>query len=200
MYQKQNELIFGFHGCDEKLRDEIINNQKQLHRSTNSYDWLGPGMYFWENNPLRALQWAETLQKHPQNGKQNIEKPSVLGAVICPGQCLDFLSYENIKLLKYAYDFLSESSNGQSLPANKGKGLIRDLDCSVIQMLITLQEKQQSKKNLYDSVRGVFFEGEEIYPTAGFREQNHIQICVRNPNCIKAYFVPREIDTIYAQV
>ncbi|AEV29417.1 hypothetical protein SpiGrapes_1610 [Sphaerochaeta pleomorpha str. Grapes] len=171
MYQKQNDLIFGFHGCDEKLRDEIVNNQKKLHRSTNSYDWLGLGMYFWENNPLRALQWAETMQKHPQNGKrktengkQKIDKPSVLGAVICPGQCLDFLSSENIKLLSHAYAFLSESSNGQTLPANKGNGLIRDLDCAVIQMLITLQEEQQNKKNLYDSVRGVFLKVRKSIP------------------------------------
>lgn len=40
-------------------------------------------------------------------------------------------------------------------------------------------------------------EGWEIYPNAGFRESNHIQICVRNPNCIKVYFVPLEADISY---
>jgi len=29
-------------------------------------------------------------------------------------------------------------------------------------------------------------------PGAGFKEKNHIQICVRNRNCIKGYFLPRE--------
>ena len=32
---------------------------------------------------------------------------------------------------------------------------------------------------------------------AGFAEKNHIQICVCNPNCIKGYFLPREIDMKY---
>jgi len=50
----------------------------------------------------------------------------------------------------------------------------------------------QSKNEQYDSVRGVFFEGEDLYPDAGFKEKNHIQICVRNRNCIKGYFLPRE--------
>ncbi|HYE54151.1 MAG TPA: hypothetical protein VD996_04880 [Chitinophagaceae bacterium] len=25
----------------------------------------------------------------------------------------------------------------------------------------------------------------------GFHEKNHIQLCIRNPNCIKGYFLPR---------
>ncbi len=27
-------------------------------------------------------------------------------------------------------------------------------------------------------------------PTAGFYTKNHIQLCVRNPDCIKGYFRP----------
>ena len=40
----------------------------------------------------------------------------------------------------------------------------------------------------FDSARGVFVEGEALYPNAGFNEKNHIQICIRNPNCIKGFF------------
>jgi hypothetical protein len=47
---------------------------------------------------------------------------------------------------------------------------------------------------MFDSVRGVFWEGRELYPNAGFREKDHIQICIRNPNCIKGFFYPREIN------
>lgn len=42
----------------------------------------------------------------------------------------------------------------------------------------------------FDTVREVFVEGDELYPIAGFKEKNHIQICVRNLNCIKGYFNP----------
>ena len=52
----------------------------------------------------------------------------------------------------------------------------------------------------YDSARAVFFEGNEIYPSAGFKQKNHIQIAVRNPNCIKGYFIPRENNESFAFV
>ncbi|GBR75667.1 hypothetical protein NO2_0318 [Candidatus Termititenax persephonae] len=42
----------------------------------------------------------------------------------------------------------------------------------------------------YDTVRGVFWEGQALYPSASFREKNHIQICVRNPERILGYFNP----------
>ena len=65
--------------------------------------------------------------------------------------------------------------------------LLRRLDCAVIENLHTL-----NTENPFDSVRGVFVEGDPLYEGAGFNEKNHIQICVRNPNCIKAFFIPRE--------
>ena len=37
-------------------------------------------------------------------------------------------------------------------------------------------------------------EGEEIYPTAGFFNKNHIQICIRNTDCILGYFLPKDLD------
>ncbi len=44
----------------------------------------------------------------------------------------------------------------------------------------------------FDSVRGVFFEGNELYEGAGFLDKTHIQICIRNPNLIRGYFIPRK--------
>lgn len=44
----------------------------------------------------------------------------------------------------------------------------------------------------YDTVRGLFWEGDEIYLNAGVREGNHIQICVRHPDSILGYFRPVE--------
>ncbi len=29
-----------------------------MNSSKNDYDWLGLGMYFWENNYDRTLEWA----------------------------------------------------------------------------------------------------------------------------------------------
>lgn len=70
--------------------------------------------------------------------------------------------------------------------------LIRKLDCAVIQT--AHQISKQAVGSSYDSVRGVFWEGKPLYKGAGFKEKNHIQICVCNPNCIKGYFRPRKMN------
>ena len=181
MYSVKDNLIFGFHGCDESLCNKLVNGDLCLDYSENPYDWLGKGMYFWENDPARALHWAESAMEHPHNEKQIITKPAVVGAVICLGKCLDFMEIANLQKLKAIHN--EQTSLGIDLPENTGRDFYkRNLDCFLINYLVA-QEKLQG--NEYDSVRGVFFEGNELYKNAGFRERNHIQISVINPNCKK---------------
>jgi len=204
MYSKRPGWIIGFHGCDKSVRDDIVSKKGIiLHPSTNEYDWLGGGVYFWENNYDRALEFAEYLRDNPShNSKQQINEPAVIGAVIDLGFCLDLLDSEYLKLLKQGYDLLKSSKEKyslkipQNIPLNeKGDLLKRFLDCAVIEAIH--QFGKENKKREFDSVRGVFFEGKELYENAGFKEKNHIQIALRNPNCIKGYFVPRELDTMF---
>ena len=112
------------------------------------------------------------------------------------GYCLNLLDSKYISLLKDEYTNLKYEFdlNHKQLPVNKG-GMDRTgryLDRAVIQHLHT--SRNEDKKRPFDSVRGVFWEGREIYSTAGFKEKSHIQICIRNPNCIKGYFTPRMLD------
>lgn len=58
MYDVKPSLIIGFHGCDADVCKEILNNPDNIRITKNPYDWLGHGMYFWENNYERAWQWA----------------------------------------------------------------------------------------------------------------------------------------------
>ena len=53
---RRANLVTAFHGCDRSVVEKVIN--------TNDYDWLGSGIYSWENNEERAWQWAVTTQ-HP---------------------------------------------------------------------------------------------------------------------------------------
>lgn len=64
--------------------------------------------------------------------------------------------------------------------------------CAVIETAHGIAK--QLGKPEYDSVRGVFFEGNDLYKNAGFKEKNHIQIAVRNQNCIKGFFIPRDLE------
>ncbi len=201
MYSKRTGLILGFHGCDKSLRDKIVSKKGYiLTPSNNDYDWLGSGIYFWENNVARALEFAKFLKENPsRNPKQKIINPSVVGAIIDLGFCLDLLDSEYLNMLKMGYNLLKESQEryGLNIPKNtalneNGDLLKRNLDCAVIETIH--QFNKDNKKPEFDSVRGVFLEGKELYENAGFKEKNHIQIAVKNPNCIKGYFIPRELD------
>lgn len=162
-------------------------------------------MYFWEFDPERAHAYAKALAVKRAKGPE-INVPGVLGAVIDLGNCLDLMDYRNLTMVKHAYDSLLAGAEGdhEILPKNKrdlrsGDVLLRDLDCAVIELLheIWVHDLEQPP---FDSVRGVFWEGNELYPNAGFREKDHIQICVRNPNCIKGFFLPRKEDVKFQPV
>jgi hypothetical protein len=203
MYSTRSGLVLGFHGCDESVALKVLTGKEPLKKSTNNYDWLGHGIYFWENSPSRAMEFATHLQKLPNRSIRKITTPAVIGAVIDLGFCLDLLDFENLQLLKTAYKALLSTSNFIVFPENKSIGgigdlLLRDLDCAVIEALHKMEEN--SHQPPFDSIRGVFYEGDELYPNAGFREKDHIQICVRNPNCIKGFFLPRKLDFEYPKV
>jgi hypothetical protein len=201
MYYHKTSFVLGFHGCDESVRDALLNGKTELTYSRNDWDWLGHGIYFWESSPLRALEYAIELKENPHKTSGKIEKPAVIGAVIDLGKCFDLLQHESLKVLKSSYGILQKAyeNSGVQLPQNRiskktGELLIRPLDCLVINAVHSYIEELKIDEP-YDSVRGVFFEGSEIYENAGFREKNHVQICIRSPNCIKGYFLPKESNS-----
>lgn len=196
LYSHRSQLVLGFHGCDANLAKQVVLGDTMLKQSDHDYDWLGNGIYFWENNVERAKQWAEDNSKRKDSV---IKKPGVLGAYLNLGNCLDLTDSNSLQLLKLAYDTLKKTISlaGLEMPVNKDPDqvkpkdrLLRKLDCAVITTLQRLNK--EASRPAYDSVRGVFWEGDELYPGAGFREKNHIQISIINPNCIKGFFLPRE--------
>jgi len=194
MYSKLSNMVFGFHGCDKETFDNVLYKHQQLKISDNAYDWLGNGMYFWENSYQRAYDWAKTKYK---------SKAAVIGAVIDLGICLNLTDYNSTEILQTGYEILKSKCEilSTELPRNKNTRdnkdlLLRDLDCAVIQQ-IHEYNKLQNNGSEFDSVRGVFIEGNKIYPNSGFVEKTHIQLCIVNPNCIKGYFNPLEYNDSY---
>lgn len=199
LYSRRSNLVVGFHGCDKSVVDAVIAGKTELLASANDYDWLGSGIYFWENNEDRAWQWAKQLSTRKSS---SVKEPAVIGAIMDLGYCLDLTDSFYLQELKTSYSVLKElyADANMPLPRNETIGkstdlLIRKLDCAVVQTARRINAK--ANQHPYDSVKGVFWEGQELYPNAGFREKNHIQICVCNPNCIKGYFLPRGINPDY---
>ena len=196
MYTSRTGLILGFHGTDESIVYDVLNGNGDLKESDNLYDWLGNGVYFWDNSPSRAMDWAIGLSRRKGS---KIKKPAVIGAILDLGYCLDLLDYKNLEFVKFGYRILKKTFSASKTPMPQNKGddadlIFRELDCAAIQSLHKSMQENNEKE--FDSVRGVFWEGKELYHKAGFREKNHIQICVRNIDCIKGYFLPlKRINT-----
>lgn len=125
--------------------------------------------------------------------------------------------HRNVKIWNHIYDLTDDHTSSilrrgyemlkikcettdNDMPQNRsGKSktdiLLRDLDCAVIQQIH--EYNSETKQPGYDSVRGVFEEGEEVYPGSALREKTHIQLCIVNPNCIKGFFSPRKVNLEY---
>lgn len=184
--------ISAFHSCDREVGLRILNGEDDLIASENEWDWLGPGIYFWEQNPGRALEYAVECAAGHQKNKTRIKTPFVIGAFIELGNCLNLLEPISVDIVKRGHATLLEAykNEGTSLPTNKNA--IRKLDCAVIKYV----HKSTRDKGLppYDTIRSSFNEGSQIYPDSNFYDRLHIEICVRSPELIKGYFLPRPIS------
>lgn len=179
------KIVYGFHGCDTSVKEKILSGEHWV-QSINNYDWLGHGIYFWENDEERALNWAIAEAEH--SGR--IKNPDVIGAKIDLGHCLDSTTLEGIRMIHKGYKYLKQYVKEGNLEMPKNKNVkndsdwkLRYLDCAVIQALHQLNEDAP-----FETVRGAFTEGKKIYRGAGFKDLSHIQICVRNESNILEVF------------
>jgi hypothetical protein len=159
--------------------------------STRKYDWLGKGVYFWESDPLRAWDWA--LRHRPSS-------PCVVGAAIELGVCLDLTGQSGLRAVRDAYNhYLKlQLAYGRPMPINHdppgrqdGDLVLRHLDCAVIDDLnatVDATALTNPAVRSFQTIRALFPEGKPLYPTAGFRELTHIQLCVRDKSVIQGVF------------
>src|SRR5579863_9508112 len=57
MLAESERLVVGYHGTSA-THAEVIVREGLFQPSENDYDWLGHGIYFWEEAPCRAWRWA----------------------------------------------------------------------------------------------------------------------------------------------
>ncbi|MDQ0391032.1 hypothetical protein [Labrys monachus] len=189
MHRLSTSFILGYHGCDKAVAEDLLAG-KPFRPSNNDYDWLGPGIYFWEANPQRGLDFAIELSKRKRS---SVKIPTVIGAILDLGLCLDMTTLGAIQMVRDAHTTLVDISRmtGTALPRNSTDLMRRSLDCAVIRRVHSLLN--ENSLPAVDSVRGIFIEGEQLYASSGFYEKTHVQIAVVNSQCIKGVFrVPDE--------
>ena len=100
LYANSSRFVLGFHGCDEAAAEQLLSETPTFKPSKNSYDWLGNGMYFWENDPQRAWEYVNEAKRRAPDKYPN---PTVVGAVLDLGHCLNLTENRYKNLLKDAY-------------------------------------------------------------------------------------------------
>jgi hypothetical protein len=181
-------VVVGYHGCDRDLAADLISGKKKIKPEKRRYHWLGSGVYFWENDEERALEWA-----YEKASRGEIKTPAVTGGVIELRRCLDPSIRENVPLVKAAYDSLTAlyAKSGDPMPENKKapkdeceERVMRFLDCAVLDHLV------ENSSPGFDTVRGLFVEGGRVYTGAEIYNKTHAEIAVRNLECIRGLFWP----------
>lgn len=184
-YQRQ---VVAYHGCDQSTAQMALRDGR-LDESTNDYDWLGKGVYFWEHGPGRALEWAQLMSR-----RRKVKTPAVVGALIQLGHCFDLLDVRLTRYLQKLYPLFEAAiaSQGQSMPVNDPAKRLHRLDCAFLNWAIPVVE--HDFKVTFQTVRGVFIEGDALYHSAQIFVESHVQIAVRDPSAIVGFFHPAMID------
>ncbi|MBN8421206.1 MAG: hypothetical protein J0L73_19985 [Verrucomicrobia bacterium] len=185
-YQRQ---VIAYHGCDQSVVEECFRGGK-LNESANDYDWLGNGIYFWEHGPARAMEWAQFMKL-----RRKVVTPAVVGALIQLGNCFDLLDVRFTDLLRGMFLNFNKSVEGADdvPPVNDPARKLHRLDCAFLNWAIPIVEEKLEVR--FQTVRGVFVEGEPLYPSAQIFMHSHIQIAVRDPAAILGFFHPATVDS-----
>ena len=77
MHNLSATFVLGYHGCDRRVGSALLDGTAQFTASQNEWDWLGSGIYFWEANPLRGVEFARE-----QKSRGKLSEPFVVGAVL----------------------------------------------------------------------------------------------------------------------
>lgn len=155
----------GYHGTSDAAARRILSSGFEISR--NDYDWLGDGAYFFQDAPLRALEWAR--QRFGADG-------AVIGAEIDLRDCVDFLDVSWERAIEDVYGRFVQQLNRVGLRVPRQTSGAHRLDRAVINYLAA---EMHTRGIVYRSVRAAFAEGEPLYPGSALLRRAHVQIAVR---------------------
>lgn len=164
--------VYGYHGTSLTSAEQIISNGFKL--SNNDYDWLGTGIYFFQDAPYRAWEWSKQQHSH---------QPAVIRSIIRLENCIDLLDITWSSIIAEAYGAYIEQCERikQPLP-RQSKGAHR-LDCAIINYAVGYFEQISGQS--VQSVRGVFLEGTPIFPNSYLFNRSHVQIAIRDLSLVE---------------
>ena len=167
-----NDYALGYHGTSAAAAESILATG--FHASRNRFDWLGDGIYFWQDAPRRALEWARRVHRG--------DNVVVLSARIRLVDCMDLLDLGWYRVLSHAHDQFVEATRRAEQPLPLQRGLAHGLDRAVINYACGVLAEAGT---VIKSIRAAFAEGEPAFPNSALLDLNHVQIAVRDTSVIE---------------
>jgi hypothetical protein len=197
-FDDYHRTIIGYHGTRLSVALDIVSRRRGFKYSSNRDDWLGHGVYFWEYAPKQALWWAE--RRHKRQGWN--EPIAIVASMVRLGFCFDLLDPDNARHLARLHDdfILAQNDAGLKVPRNYNK--YKALDCAVLQYAYAAIEETESVR--VDSARAVYVPtgtGKRLWKRSWLSRDSHIQVCVRNPQCILGTWLhhPTNLEVPYGE-
>ncbi|NHZ90250.1 hypothetical protein F2P45_14675 [Massilia sp. CCM 8733] len=195
------QLLLAYHGCDITTRDDLVSGRLvHLDPSQNSYDWRGPGVYFFEGDCERADLFANASHSNPEKmyTARPIGTPAVVGAILRVQSWLDMTPQAGINEFDKAYQGMltGMAAVGIPMPENRAAGeddtdvILRRLDNAVFTFIHHVRANHDPPLTPFQAVRGAFPQGAEMAPKSGFRKGTHIQVALCDPGCVEGWFLP----------
>jgi len=180
LHRLSTSFILGYHGCDRHVDERLLAGEA-FQASTDDYDWLGPGVYFWEANPRRGFEFATEAALRRGSSIQgrhwSRDRPRKLSGF--DHQCRSSFRCEAHK------DLIGTLSQTGCTPPVNSTDTRRRSHCAVILRVHAIVQKSASTP--IDTVKAAFIEGPPLCPTAGFHEKTHTQMPCVIPLAFEAF-------------
>lgn len=167
---EQTSAVVGYHGTSRAQLPRLLAGDIDLR--TRSYDWLGAGLYFWQDMPWRAQEWAD--ERYGTDAAVVVSRISL-------DRCVDLLNPHWQRVVaeadrQYVEDcYLAD----RQPPSNRGGNRARD--CATVNWYC---DRIAARGGTVFSVRAIFQEGEPIFPESQIYSRSHVQVAVRDPRVI----------------
>lgn len=160
--------VEGWHGTTRETTKAVLGGES-LRPSRSRWDWLGDGVYFFQDSAERAWKWAR---------ERHAVEASVIRARIDLDGCLDLLQPRWFGVLEGLHDRVLSQLDVAGLTPPAQRGLAHGMDRLVINYAVGAL----AGKGLHiRSVRAAFAEGEPAFPGSALFSLSHVQVAVRDP-------------------
>jgi hypothetical protein len=181
--------IEGFHGTTLAFAESIL--REGFKSRDKDYDWLGDGVYFFQDGPYRAREWAQDWAVRKYGGEA-----VVVGATISLQRAtlMDLIDIDWPERLKTFYvEYLQYCLlNRKPIPKqNPEESGAHYLDRDVVNQAVLHWGRNGTPIR---AVRAAFEEGEPVYEDSAIYDRAQVQISIRDVSLIRKTWIEWEIE------